>query len=113
MRRTYRTSSNRKRSVVIAGHKTSLSLEDPFYLALREIAREQQVTLWELIAEVDAARRRGNLSSALRVYVLAYYQKKGAGEATSGEIAAHETRLAQNGGANPPTPKWTRADASR
>ena len=58
-----------KRSVVIAGHATSLSLEAEFWSALQEIARRRGISLNRLIASVDA-RRTGNLSSALRVFVL-------------------------------------------
>ncbi len=60
----------RKRSVTIAGHRTSVSLEAPFWDALKEIADERGLSLNALIAEVDGTRA-GNLSSALRVFVLA------------------------------------------
>jgi predicted DNA-binding ribbon-helix-helix protein len=59
----------RKRSVVIQGHRTSLSLEQPFWDALKEIATRRGLSLARLIAEIDAARS-GNLSSAARVYVI-------------------------------------------
>ena len=59
-----------KRSIVIAGHKTSVSLEDAFWRGLKEIARDQQATLSNVIAEIDKARKRGNLSSAIRLFVL-------------------------------------------
>jgi predicted DNA-binding ribbon-helix-helix protein len=59
----------RKRSVVIQGHRTSLSLEQPFWDALKEIATSRRLSLARLIAEIDASRS-GNLSSAARVYVL-------------------------------------------
>ena len=59
----------KKRSVLIAGHPTSLSLEREFWSALQEIARRRGLSLNRLIATVDADRR-GNLSSALRVFVL-------------------------------------------
>jgi len=63
-----------KRSVVINGHKTSVSVEDQFWAALKEIAAERQVSLYELIAMVDHDRGEvGNLSSALRLFVLARY----------------------------------------
>jgi predicted DNA-binding ribbon-helix-helix protein len=58
-----------KRSVLIAGHRTSISLEEPFWRALREIAARRGVSLNALVAGIDAARQ-GNLSSALRVFVL-------------------------------------------
>ena len=59
----------RKRSVVIAGHRTSLSLEQPFWDALKEIASGRGVSLARLLAEIDASRQ-GNLSSAARLFVL-------------------------------------------
>jgi len=59
----------RKRSVLLAGHATSLSLEAEFWSALREIARGRGLSLNRLVASVDATRA-GNLSSALRVFVL-------------------------------------------
>jgi predicted DNA-binding ribbon-helix-helix protein len=61
--------SLRKRSVAIKGHRTSLSLEQPFWDALKEIATRRGLSLAGLIAEIDAARS-GNLSSAARIYVL-------------------------------------------
>jgi predicted DNA-binding ribbon-helix-helix protein len=59
----------RKRSVLLAGHRTSISLEAPFWEALRAIAGRRGLSLNRLVAEIDAARA-GNLSSALRVFVL-------------------------------------------
>lgn len=59
----------RKRSVVIAGHRTSLSLEQAFWDALKAIAAARGLAVARLIAEIDRARR-GNLSSATRVFVL-------------------------------------------
>ena len=59
-----------KRSVVIDGHKTSVSLEDAFWRSLKEIARTQQATLSNIVAEIDKARQHGNLSSAIRLFVL-------------------------------------------
>ena len=60
----------KKRSVKIAGHLTSVSLEEPFWAALKEIAEARGATLSALIAEIDAGRGKANLSSALRVYAL-------------------------------------------
>jgi predicted DNA-binding ribbon-helix-helix protein len=59
-----------KHSIVIAGHRTSVSLEDAFWRALKEIAREENLSLAALVAQVDAGRGAANLSSALRVFVL-------------------------------------------
>jgi predicted DNA-binding ribbon-helix-helix protein len=65
-----------KRSVVIAGHKTSVSLEEGFWVALKEIAELRKLTLSELIAEVDKGRNQNNLSSAVRLFVLTYYRSR-------------------------------------
>jgi predicted DNA-binding ribbon-helix-helix protein len=59
-----------KRSIVIAGHKTSVSLEEPFWTCLREIAHTQQATMSTIVTEIEASRLNGNLSSAIRTYVL-------------------------------------------
>jgi predicted DNA-binding ribbon-helix-helix protein len=64
----------RKRSLVIAGHSTSISLEDEFWDALREMAAERQISIAALVADVDSARGAANLSSALRVMVLRRYR---------------------------------------
>jgi predicted DNA-binding ribbon-helix-helix protein len=60
----------RKRSVVIAGHRTSVSLENAFWRELRAIAEARGVGMNRLITEIDRTRN-GNLSSAIRVYILA------------------------------------------
>ena len=59
-----------KRSIVIDGHKTSVSLEDAFWTGLREIAQAQHATLSTLVGEIDRTRQQGNLSSAIRLFVL-------------------------------------------
>ena len=59
-----------KRSILIEGHKTSVSLEEAFWRGLKEIARAQQATLSNIVAEIDKAREHGNLSSAIRLFVL-------------------------------------------
>jgi len=59
-----------KRSVSVAGHKTSISLEDAFWSSLRQIAKERHETLSDLIAKVDADRQHVNLSSCIRLFVL-------------------------------------------
>ena len=63
-----------KRSIVIAGHKTSVSLEDPFWNGLKEIATAREMTLSDLVATIDTDRHHGNLSSAIRLFVLDYYR---------------------------------------
>jgi predicted DNA-binding ribbon-helix-helix protein len=65
-----------KRSIVIAGHKTSVSLEDAFWQGLKQIAAERDVTLSDLVASIDTDRRQGNLSSAIRLFVLDYYRNR-------------------------------------
>ena len=59
-----------KRSIVLAGHKTSVSLEDAFWSGLKEIAQAQHMTLSNMVGEIDTGRRQGNLSSAIRLFVL-------------------------------------------
>jgi predicted DNA-binding ribbon-helix-helix protein len=63
-----------KRSIVIAGHKTSVSLEDAFWNGLKEIAGKRDLTLSDMVATIDKERRHGNLSSAIRLFVLDYYR---------------------------------------
>jgi predicted DNA-binding ribbon-helix-helix protein len=65
-----------KRSVVIAGRKTSVSLEDAFWTALKEIARGRGMTLSDLVAEIDGQRQHSNLSSAVRLFVLDFYRNQ-------------------------------------
>ena len=68
----------RKRSVTIRGHRTSYSLEQPFFDELARIAAGRGATLAALVAEIDAGRpREANLSSALRIYVLDHFRQRG------------------------------------
>lgn len=67
-------SNERKHSLAIAGHRTSVSLEEPFWAALKEIAAREKQTLAALVSDVDSRRGETNLSSALRLHVLAHYQ---------------------------------------
>jgi predicted DNA-binding ribbon-helix-helix protein len=76
-----------KRSIVVAGHKTSVSLEDAFWEGLKEIARGRNITLSELFAAIDSERRQGNLSSAIRLFVLDFYRNQLA-DAKTGRRAA-------------------------
>jgi predicted DNA-binding ribbon-helix-helix protein len=59
-----------KRSIEIDGHKTSVSLEDAFWSGLKEIANEESLPLKKMVAEIDKTRHEGNLSSAIRLFVL-------------------------------------------
>jgi predicted DNA-binding ribbon-helix-helix protein len=70
-----------KRSIVIAGHKTSVSLEDAFWKGLKDIAIARAITLSDLVASIDSERRHGNLSSAIRLFVLDHYQAQSNGQA--------------------------------
>ena len=75
-----------KRSIVIAGHKTSVSLEDAFWKGLKEIADDRSQTLSELVSTIDTDRRHGNLSSAIRLFVLDHYRN-------SNSTGTHEQAL--------------------
>ena len=77
-----------KRSIVVAGHKTSVSLEDAFWNGLKETGVERHMTLSELVAAIDAQRQHGNLSSAIRLFVLNFYRAKLC--AKEGHNGAHE-----------------------
>ena len=88
-------SSVTKRSIVIDGHKTSVSLEDAFWANLKEIAHFQRITLSKLIAGIDAARKQSNLSSAIRLFVLEHFQKAGephSGRADTGSVESQSTQ---------------------
>ena len=66
----------RKHSATLHGHRTSFSLEEPFWQELKSIAESRDIPLARLIAEIDDAREaESNLSSALRVYVLAWLKR--------------------------------------
>lgn len=69
-----------KRSVIVAGHRTSVSLEEPFWSRLKEIARSRNMSINDLVTEIDASDtasgRPGNLSSALRLFVLAELEQR-------------------------------------
>jgi predicted DNA-binding ribbon-helix-helix protein len=68
-----------KRSIVIEGHKTSVSLEDAFWKSLREIAVAGGSTMSKLVTSIDSGRGHSNLSSAIRLFVLAHYQGRSNG----------------------------------
>jgi predicted DNA-binding ribbon-helix-helix protein len=67
-----------KRSIILAGHKTSISLEEPFWNALKDIAGRRKQTMTVLITSIDAERTSANLSSAARLFVLSHYQERSA-----------------------------------
>jgi predicted DNA-binding ribbon-helix-helix protein len=79
-----------KRSIVVAGHKTSVSLEDAFWNSLKEIGVERHMTLSDLVAAIDSQRQHDNLSSAIRLFVLDFYRAQ-LSDAEEGHNKAHET----------------------
>jgi predicted DNA-binding ribbon-helix-helix protein len=68
-----------KRSIVVNGHKTSASIERPFWDALREIAVLSNINMETLISKIDRHRQHSNLSSCIRLFVLDFYQSGRAG----------------------------------
>jgi predicted DNA-binding ribbon-helix-helix protein len=97
-----------KRSIVIAGHKTSVSLEDAFWRGLKDIAVGRRTTLSDLVASIDSGRRHGNLSSAIRLFVLDHFQAHtdGTGEGSDGDHGdgpkSHRRMVAMGSTAEPP-----------
>jgi predicted DNA-binding ribbon-helix-helix protein len=83
-----------KRSIVIGGHKTSVSLEDAFWSALKEIALARHLTLSALIADIDTGRANGNLSSAIRLFVLDHYRAMISTPAGTQSRHAHQRAVA-------------------
>jgi predicted DNA-binding ribbon-helix-helix protein len=77
-RRNFATATMRpvKRSFTIAGHRTSISLEAPFWDALKEAAAEEKTPVSQLIARIDAARSGSGLSGAVRVWILARWRSR-------------------------------------
>jgi predicted DNA-binding ribbon-helix-helix protein len=73
-----------KRSIVLAGHKTSVSLEDQFWGALKDIAEARKTTLSDLVTRIDNDRKHDNLSSAIRLFVLSVYRD---------QISSHKPRV--------------------
>jgi predicted DNA-binding ribbon-helix-helix protein len=85
-----------KRSIVVSGHKTSVSLEDAFWNALKEIAKARNVTVGALVAAIDSERQQENLSSTIRLFVLEFYRK---------QLSEEEGRITEDS----TTPNWERA----
>ena len=82
-----------KRSVIRNGHKSSISLEDQFWDALREIADDKQVAISTLVATIDHSRTTSNLSSAIRVFVLDHFRRSGKLEPAASAASAPKNRL--------------------
>ena len=81
-----------KRSIVVGGHKTSVSLEEAFWSGMKEISGARSMTLSELVGEIDAYRHQGNLSSAIRQFVLDHFK----GRAELRPCASHAQDLAES-----------------
>ena len=77
-----------KRSIFINGRKTSVSLENEFWVGLHDIAKSRKITAAELVGEIDRQRTTVNLSSAIRIYVYNYFRSKEGGHA-EGNPAQH------------------------
>lgn len=87
-----------KRSVVIGGHKTSVSLEDDFWHSLKDIGKGQHKTLSNLVADINTNRLHGNLSSAIRLFVLEHFRSQtGLGYNERPGIAIGTQQLPQDG----------------
>ena len=86
-----------KRSIVIAGHKTSVSLEDAFWRGLKEIAGGRDMTLSDLVSTIDSDRRHGNLSSAIRLFVLDFYRSQTVGGQVEADKAVQREQGAVSG----------------
>jgi predicted DNA-binding ribbon-helix-helix protein len=84
-------SSVLKRSIVIAGHKTSVSLEDAFWRGLKDIALTRRTAFSKLVAAINSERGNSNLSSAIRVFVLDHYRARSDSRSDGGNpLAASE-----------------------
>jgi predicted DNA-binding ribbon-helix-helix protein len=79
------------RSIVIAGHKTSVSLEDAFWTALKTIAACRKPTVSDLVWAIDVGRQRGKLSSAIRLFVLESYRVRLSAELWGTNQHNHQT----------------------
>jgi predicted DNA-binding ribbon-helix-helix protein len=79
-----------KRSIVVRGHKTSVSLEDAFWSSLKEIGGERRLTLSDLVAAIDSQRQHSNLSSAIRLFVLDFYRAQLSAEGRKPDGSQHD-----------------------
>ena len=89
-----------KRSIIVAGHQTSVSLEDAFWNGLKEIGKHHNRTLSELIGDINGRRQHGNLSSAIRLFVLDQYRARPYGLNTDSrdiQQESHNRNLGHNG----------------
>lgn len=87
-----KNSSVVKRSVIRNGHKSSISLEDQFWDALREIADHEHMAISALVATIDHSRTTNNLSSAIRVYVLDHFRRNDRARPETAAAAKNRSR---------------------
>jgi predicted DNA-binding ribbon-helix-helix protein len=86
-----------KRSVLVRGHKTSVSLEEPFWNGLKEIASSRELPLTAVLQQIDLDRGdNANLSSAVRLFVLEYYRDRAGADTMAHDV--HEPRTATSNG---------------
>jgi predicted DNA-binding ribbon-helix-helix protein len=76
MKRQLRQSLNMRRDAVVGRHRTSVCLEEAFWKGLHEIAAARNIALSDLLITINTERHNGNLSSAIRVFVLQYYRDR-------------------------------------
>jgi len=75
-----------KRSIVVGGHKTSVSLEEAFWNGMKEISRQRSMALSEMVGEIDSNRQQGNLSSAIRLFVLDHFKSRALGSTGGSQL---------------------------
>jgi predicted DNA-binding ribbon-helix-helix protein len=97
-----------KRSIMLAGHKTSVSLEDAFWQGLKEIAGRRKMSGSALIGLIDAQRGDGNLSSAIRLFVLDYFRNLAEPQVAANNLHDDE-KIAREAGVIAPTYRETGA----
>lgn len=88
-----------KRSIMLAGHKTSVSLEDAFWEGLKEIASSRNMSGSALIGTIDTQRGEGNLSSAIRLFVLDHYRSRAPQQPASERPLEHGAAKTETGSA--------------
>jgi predicted DNA-binding ribbon-helix-helix protein len=95
-----------KRSIVVAGHKTSVSLEDAFWSSLKEIAHRCDETVTDLVGKIDTRRQYGNLSSAIRLFVLDYVRDQASAQLSqqNGQLAVAVSDTPTSPTSIPPPP---------
>jgi predicted DNA-binding ribbon-helix-helix protein len=85
-----------KRSIVVGGHKTSVSLEEAFWNGMKEISGQRSMTLSEMVGEIDNNRQQGNLSSAIRLFVLDHFKSRAMGSTGGAQLhSSHGQHMAE------------------